>query len=295
MKLLILGGTGMLGQALRRVADREAEVYSIARAGADFCFDACNGSLLEDAIDRIQPRVIVNAAAVTDLNACERDLGTAYQINARLVSVLAEICRSRSIYLVQISTDHFFTGDGNAPHAENAPVHLVNDYARTKYAGECFALTYPGALVVRTNIVGFRRWAGRPTFVEWALNQFTNPSSLACFTDYFTSSIDVDQFSSALLNVIRKRPSGLLNLASREVFSKKRFLHALAEKWGVSLVGAHDASVTSLAGARRAESVGLDVSRAEKLLGYPLPDLQKVIDSLYAYWAENRNAVQDLH
>ncbi len=63
---------------------------------------------------------------------------------------------------MQISTDHYFCGQGDLKHDESAPVTLLNEYARTKYAGEAFALTNPEACVIRTNVVGFRGWEVRP-------------------------------------------------------------------------------------------------------------------------------------
>ena len=69
-----------------------------------------------------------------------------------------------------VSTDHYWQGDGRLLHAEDAPIQLVNEYARSKHAGERFALSGSGpSLALRTNIVGVRGWKGRPTFAEWAV------------------------------------------------------------------------------------------------------------------------------
>ena len=160
-------------------------------------------------------------------------------------------------------------------------MQLVNQYARGKHAAEKFALMCPGSLVLRTNVVGFRGWS-KTTFVEWVIESLASGGKMTLFEDFFTSSIDAGSFASAALDLIGKRASGLLNLASSEVSSKQRFIEELAGAFGYSLANATSGSVRSIGGARRAESCGLDVTRAEQLLGYRLPILSQVIEALRA-------------
>ncbi|MCX9085012.1 MAG: SDR family oxidoreductase [Candidatus Methanoperedens sp.] len=281
MKVLVIGSTGMLGQALMYEMKRcGIKVIGIARSGADISCDIVDDRTLSNIILSIKPQIIINSAAMVSLAKCEDKPDYAYLINARPASILAEISLKTGIYFIQISTDHYYTGDCNIKHTEEQPIRLINEYGRTKYAGESFALTCQNALVVRTNIVGFRNKIDTPTFVEWAIQNIKNNSPITLFDDYFTSSIHVTQFSSALLDIIEKRPSGVLNLASSEVFSKKAFICALAEKMGHTLTNVKIGSVVDAGDASRAESLGLDVGKAETLLGYKLPNLEEVITSI---------------
>jgi dTDP-4-dehydrorhamnose reductase len=281
MKFLVIGSTGMLGQALiREIKGRGFEAIGIARSGADFLCDIIDDKALRSIILSVQPQIIINTAAMVDLAKCEERPDYAYLVNARPASILAEISLKTGIYFVQISTDHYFTGDSDIKHTEEYPIRLINEYGRTKYAAERFALTCPDALVVRTNIVGFRNKQGTPTFVEWVIQSLENNSPIILFDDYFTSSIHVTQFSSALLDIIEKRSNGILNLSSREVFSKKTFINALARKLGYSLSNAKIGSVFKSGNIPRAESLGLEVELAENILGYNLPNLEEVIISI---------------
>ena len=281
MKLLIVGSTGMLGQALCREAhSRDIPYTGISRSSKEHAIDLTNKSTLESAVYDIKPTVIINAAAETSILACENDPGHAYQANARVVGILANVCRDLGIYLVQVSTEHYFTGDLSSRHDEYAQVRLLNEYARTKYAGELFALTCPGALVVRTNIVGFRHKAGYPTFVEWVVEKLEAEERMPLFEDFYTSSIDVSAFSSAIFDLQGIKPSGLINVASRDVSNKLQFITSLAHKLEIPMHEAYIESLRSLPGATRAESLGLDVSKAESLLGYALPTLDEVTQSI---------------
>ena len=281
MKALVIGSTGMLGQALmREMESRGIDAIGIARSGADISCDIVDDQTLSDIILSIKPQIIINSAAIVNLAKCEENPGYAYLINTRSASVISEIARKAGIYFIQISTDHYYTGDCTIKHAEEHPIRLMNEYARTKYAAERFVLTNPNALVVRTNIVGFRNKIKTQTFVEWAIQNIKNNFPMTLFDDYFTSSIHVTQFSSALLDIIEKRPNGVLNLASREVFSKKTFICALAKKIKYPLTDVKISSVFDAGGASKAESLGLDVGKAEAILGYELPTLDEVITSI---------------
>ncbi|QQR49691.1 sugar nucleotide-binding protein [bacterium] len=286
MRLLILGSTGMLGQALMREAQhRDIEVIGMADTGnADVLFDICDDAKLTQLIYDYRPDTVINTVAIVNLGLCEQDPGLAYRVNTRPSGILASLCRQSSSRLIQISTDHYYTGGVDGKHNESAPIHLLNEYARTKYLAECLALTYENSLVVRTNIVGFRQHPDNPTFVEWALKIIKNDERCILFDDFNTSSIDVTQFSHSLFDLLNKNISGVINLASRDVSSKKDFILGLAQGLGKNLTNARIDKVTnnSYQGVVRAESLGLDVSLAEKILGYQLPTKDAVLKNLVA-------------
>jgi len=282
MKALILGSTGMLGHALMNEArSRGLDAIGLARTGADRCADITDDAALHRIIGETRPDAVINTVALVSLDECEKDPARAYLVNARPASVLAGLCVNNGIYYVHISTDHYYSGDGNKKHDERHPVELVNEYARTKFAAECFTLLHPGALVLRTNIVGFRAVRrAQPTFVEWAFSALEEDAPMTMFRDFYTSSIDVRQFSRILFDLTAGKPSGVMNVASRDVRSKQNFIEALARRMGRKPTQCSAGSITELRGARRAASLGLDVAKAEQLLGYALPSFDQVIDSL---------------
>ena len=159
--------------------------------------------------------------------------------------------------------------------------HIRRDRStRTKFAGEEFALAFPNALVVRTNMTGRRGWK-QPTFFEWAASSLRHRAPMALFDDYFTSTIDAASLAAAVFDLVERKAHGLLNVASRDVASKRSFVEALARALGIDPDWVTVTSVKTLS-VPRAESAGLDVSRAEEILGYALPDLGAVVASLAA-------------
>ena len=281
MKVIIFGSTGMLGQALQKEAqNRNHSITRIARKNADICVDISNDSSLKKILSAIKPDVVINTVAIVQHDECENNPAKAYLVNARPASILSDMCNKIDAYYVHISTDHYFTSDKDKKHDETYPVTILNEYARTKYAGEVFALLNPKSLVVRTNIVGFRHLPNYPTFLEWVLNSIKNDLPMTLFEDYFTSSINVTQFSTYLFDLINKSPAGIVNLSCRDVSSKKEFIEAIAHGLNVHLSQVTAGSVFNLQGALRAESLGLDVTKAETILQNHLPTSEEVISSI---------------
>jgi dTDP-4-dehydrorhamnose reductase len=277
--LLIFGVTGMLGQALKRLLQLRGEtVIGSASKNSDYDIDIKNDDSLYQVLNEVKPTVIINAAAITDCNVCDNDIAVAYKVNARPSSLIADWAKKKYSYYIYISTDHYFSGDGDKRHNEKESVTLLNEYARSKFLGETLTLMNPQSLAIRTNIVGFRGWS-TPTFVEWIVSTLKQNNSVTLFEDYYTSSIPVSLFAQYLLEIIHQRPAGIVNLASRDVFSKKDFVTTLAKKLQLPFEQVKIGSVSSLQ-TRRAESLGLDVSLAESLLGHSLPTLQEVVDQL---------------
>jgi dTDP-4-dehydrorhamnose reductase len=279
MRVLILGATGLLGQAcVRQARAIGADVVGAARSGSELDMDVTRPGSLDNALDAAAPDLVVNCAGLTDLDLCERDPGLAYAVNARPAGILAALGDSRGFRFVHISTDHFFVAGGRTAHKEDSPVTLVNEYARTKYCGERLALLSPQALVIRTSMLGFRR-RGAATLAEWAIAAIERDEPMTLFADAFTSSIDTDSLAAAIFDLDQRGAVGLVNVGSSAVYSKAEFVRRLADAMGKRLSHATTGSAAGLR-PRRADSLGLDVTRAEAILERPLPGLNKVVESL---------------
>ena len=285
---LILGATGLFGQAAMQEAKRRGiEALGAARTSADIDLDITDAKAVWKTLHDFRPEVVLNSAALIEIGACEADPELAHRVNADAVEALAAATESLNTRFVQISTDHYWTGDGAQQHDEDAPVSLVNEYAKSKYAGELAALKYKGSLVVRTNVTGFRGWTDRPTFAEWCMDVIEEDRPVTLFTDFYTSTIDAPGLARAVFDLVERGATGLFHVASSEVLSKAEFIRGLAEVAGRPLTLAREGSVAGLV-PRRAESLGLDVDKAEKALGYELPGASEVWQSLVQQSEENQ-------
>lgn len=269
----------MLGKAfVKQSSSFGYKPFTIARKDADINIDATKKNDLLAAIKAVRPSLIINAIAQTNLKSCEESPGSSYLINSYIPSLVALYCKdNKETQFCHISTDHYFHGNKNKLHSEKTRVMLTNEYARTKYAGECFALTDPNALIIRTNIIGFRNWKNKPTFIEWVLENLIQNKPITMFNDFFTSSIDTGNCARIAFELLAQKAIGVFNVGSAASSSKESFIRMLADQLNLDLTNASVGSVHSNSKIFRCDSLGLDVSKAERFLGYKFPSTQEVV------------------
>jgi dTDP-4-dehydrorhamnose reductase len=278
MKVLVLGGAGLLGEALmQRCQVLGHAAIAASRSSKTMPLDIADGRRLAAVLSDIKPDVVINSAALASIDACEADPDAAYAVNAAAVADLARLSRELSFRLVHVSTDHYFTGGGPARHDENAPVTLVNEYAKAKFASEKFAASAPTALVVRTAFVG--RSSGHDRgFAEQIHDSLRKGEKLTLFEDAYTSLLHRSDVADLMLALVARNASGVFNVASCDVFSKADLIRAFARKLGLPLL-AQSGSVAALK-IPRAESLGLATGKAEVLLGRSMPGFEDTINLL---------------
>ena len=279
MKVLLLGATGMAGTAIKHeLLKRNIQVTGVSRSGSELSCDITQEGQIADIVRNDRYDAFINAAAQVNIKKCELDPFESWKINAKIVSNLTNFCQELNIPLLQISTDHFFTYGENYAHKESDPVYCVNEYARHKYAAECFALASPSSLVLRTSILGVRKDDQKSLF-EWAIQSLLQQEEIELFCDAWTSSIDVATFAKCALHLFfDQNCKGLLNVAAREVYSKEQLVRKLADKLNLDHSKCKSSSIKKFS--NQPNCLGLDVSKAQRLLKEKLPDLDQVCQNL---------------
>ena len=142
MNLLVFGGNGQVGQELLRVLAPLGEVIVTTRSGQLPDGTACEVAdfdqpdSLPGLLDRMQPTVVVNAAAYTAVDRAEQEPEVAFRANAQAPGVIARWCAAHGVPMVHYSTDYVFDGQGNAPYHENEATAPLGVYGNSKRDGE---------------------------------------------------------------------------------------------------------------------------------------------------------------
>ncbi|WP_347884014.1 dTDP-4-dehydrorhamnose reductase [Pseudomonas aestiva] len=150
MNIVITGRSGQVSRALQREFGSTYQLTVLGQADLDL---AQTGQL-RAAFDRLEPDLILNAAAYTAVDQAEEDSERAAAINARAPQILAELARERDIPFVHYSSDYVFDGSRRQPYTETCSPAPLSAYGRSKLAGEEAVLAAGGrSLVLRTSWV----------------------------------------------------------------------------------------------------------------------------------------------
>lgn len=275
---LIVGVTGMAGQAfyatLRCLGYR---VVGLSRKGSDIALDLnLAHDKLAEVISTLKPDLIINCAALVSISYCDQHPEEAELINSIVPGVLALAASKNRARFIHISTDHYYIGKGDVLHSEQDQVTLPNRYAETKYIGEINALKNEEALVVRTNITGYRNRPESPTFIEWLTDSIIKKKPMTLFEDFFTSTIDTFSLSRLCMLPGLQKESGIYNIASSCSLSKKDFALLYAKELGVDIHWAETGSVAKMS-EKRANSLGLNCQKFEAATGARVPSPMDVV------------------
>lgn len=296
LKIAIIGGTGLLGSNLTKLYEKH-DVKAFSRQKSNNVKSSLNQVIdtnnlvieLDSIFTKWQPDIIINAVALVNLQACENDYTFAYDCNVRIAKELAEIAKKWHIYFIHISTDHFYT-DKQKLHSELSKIDIVNNYAKTKcLAEQVVSEANNNALIIRTNIIGFRN-TDTKSFFEWLLNSLEQNEKINMYTNFFTSPISVKQFGEILIKCYHQKLQGVYNICSSEVIDKFSFGVKTAQAFGFNANNINRSELISTKSTvKRALNLGLDSTKITNKLKIKLPTIDETIASLYQEYKLNQN------
>jgi dTDP-4-dehydrorhamnose reductase len=157
VNILLTGACGQLGQELPAHLSRLGEVIAVDRvpgAAGSIELDLSDLNQVEILLRGLRPDIVVNAAAYTAVDQAEKEVSTAFRINAELPALLGRWCKLNDRLLLHYSTDYVFDGESGHPYREADRPGPLGVYGETKLAGE-WALGASGCrhLILRTSWV----------------------------------------------------------------------------------------------------------------------------------------------
>lgn len=215
MHILILGSQGMLGRALSRAFAGE-EITAWDREHLDITDERA----VAERVPLLEPDLVVNAAAYTNVDKAEDEPEEADSVNGYAVGNLAVTCAEAEIPLLHVSTDYVFDGNSQAGYTESEdPAQPVNAYGRSKLLGETL-LKENGARywLVRTS------WLFGPHgehFVDTIVQASRGAHPLRAVTDQVGVPTYVRDLTSAIRDLIRdSAPVGVYHLVNSGTASR---------------------------------------------------------------------------
>lgn len=208
MRCLITGARGQVGRATAEHLTRAGyDVLAVSRSELDITsLDAVN-TLIAD----YQPHVVVNAAAMTNVDACETQVDEAFAVNALGVRHLTQAAERVDAHLIHLSTDFVFDGKIDRPYTEYDTTNPLSVYAQSKLGGDIEALAYSRSTTLRVAWV-FGNSAG--DFFSWVLNGVIEGSITSLIDDQVGTPTYSRDVASVIEYCVNHRVLGLINVAN---------------------------------------------------------------------------------
>ncbi len=281
-RILITGANGLLGQELATQLSREGSFDVLATSNAPsphfrevscgyIGLDIGSQAAIRSIFTDFAPSVVVNCAAMTDVDHCEAYRKACWDVNAQGVALLARECRATGARLVQVSTDFVFDGK-QGPYREVDRPNPLNYYGKAKLGGENAAREagLDRWAVVRTNVVyGTGEQLHRSNFALWAIRQVSEGRTIYVYTDQVRTPTYVSDLADGIARVVRYGKTGIYHISGRELVSMYTFARSIARVFELDSELVQPAtSGALLQKARRPPRTGLIILKAETELGY---------------------------
>jgi dTDP-4-dehydrorhamnose reductase len=252
-------------------------------------FDIRDTAKFEDILGDFNPSIVVNCAAMTDVDTCEQSPERAHEINAAAPESLARLCSEQDTNFAHISTDYIFDGESGECYREDAEPNPIQEYGRSKLAGErAVRSVHESPLVIRPSFVyGVNRSAETPQvegFPAWVNSRLTSGQDLPLFTDQYVTPSRAESTAETLLDLLFDGATGPYHVAARYCVTPYEFGRIIATQLGVKADTLAESSQTGVdRDAARPSNTCLSVEKVETRLGRSQPTVKQGVRALEPY------------
>jgi dTDP-4-dehydrorhamnose reductase len=285
--ILIFGGSGFVGSNIAFQSKKMGfNVYVANRTHkeklSDFNFLSCDITNLESIaplINRIMPDIVVNTAAIADIDFAEKEKEITRRINFESGVAIAKACSVHQIKYIFLSSDAVFDGNKSEYFETDIP-SPVNYYGQTKALAEKGIIeAYPQSVIVRISLVLGLPLDGGNSFVSDLKNKLQSGTEIYAPTDIVRTPVDVKTLSSAVIELGLSDFSGIIHIGGLEKINRYDLTRRLAKALGFEenkILPANSGERDSNK-ARRHKNGCLNVQKAVDMLKTKMLNMDSVI------------------
>tara|TARA_B100000768_G_scaffold37977_1_gene36638 strand:+ start:501 stop:1403 length:903 start_codon:yes stop_codon:yes gene_type:complete len=278
-KILITGSNGLLGQKLISLLKNDHQLLATS-SGQNIINDKSNYSYsslditdaksVELLFHSFKPDVVINTAAMTNVDGCEDEKDKCFDINVKAVQTLADLCQDSNAHLIHISTDFIFDGQ-DGPYKEDDLANPLSYYGKSKYESE-LVLDESKAnwTILRTIILyGTADNLKRNNIVLWGRKALKDGQSLNIIDDQFRSPTLAEDLAQACRLALEKNAFGIYNVSGKDIMSIFEMVERMADFYKCDKSNINKISSDTLnQKAKRPPKTGFVLDKAIKELGY---------------------------
>ena len=281
MKILITGSNGLLGQKLLHKLKTDPSVQLIATSKGEnrvsekegytyFDLDITNNVAVAKLIASESPRVVINTAAMTNVDLCEDERKACDALNVDAVKYLADACKKNDIHLIQISTDFIFDGE-DGPYTEEDMPNPLSYYGLSKLKSEQLLQAHSVKwTILRTIIVfGVGEELSKGNIVLWAKDALEKGDPLNIIDDQFRAPTLAEDLADICILAAKKKAFGIFNASGKDIMSIYEIVERIAHHYGNSTENLNKISTKTLKQiAERPSKTGFILDKSRNELGY---------------------------
>jgi dTDP-4-dehydrorhamnose reductase len=291
-RILVVGSNGLLGQKMAEQLVRGTS-YRITLASVEdepvrelesvpyVRLDITVHKEVRELVAELRPDVIVNCAAMTNVDLCETERELAWKINVSGVEYLAEASKKQHAVLVHVSSDYVFDGK-HGPYTEDDRPEPLSYYGKSKLASEnALRSTGVAFLVARTMVLYGHAPGVKANFALWLIQSLQARQSVSIVDDQIGNPTLVDDLAYGLLRAVELGKTGIYNIAGRDICSRYEFAVRLARVFGLDeslIIPIKTASLKQPAA--RPLTSGLITLKAEVELGFKPSSIEHGLEVL---------------
>jgi dTDP-4-dehydrorhamnose reductase len=280
MKILVTGSNGLLGQKLTDRLQKDPSVNLIATARTDFVLtirrgqfhklDITDENAVNEVVSHTKPDVIINTAAMTQVDQCELDQEGCWKNNVTAVDNLTKACAKNNVHFVHVSTDFIFDGTRELLDETAAP-GPVNFYGKSKAAAE--RLVMDSGLswcLIRTVLVfGITQDMSRSNIVLWVKRSLEQGKTIQVVGDQWRTPTLAEDLAEGCYRAALKKAQGIYHISGNEFMSVYEIAMRTADFFQLdkSLIKETN-TATFVQPALRPLKTGFIIEKARKDLGY---------------------------
>jgi dTDP-4-dehydrorhamnose reductase len=306
MRLLVIGGSGLLGFKIAWLAVKQAfetfATYNLRPVKLEGCnfyrLDISNKGNTFTLIKKLMPDVIIDTAALHNVDYCETHPDETWKVNVEGTKNIVYACKEVSAKMIFISTDYVFDGKKGFYTEEDSP-NPLHYYAKTKLvaenmvkgAGIDYVIVRPSVIygwnpVEATNVQSSSKKS--VNFVMWAINKLKKGEEIKAVTDQYNSPTLADNLAEVLLVLSKSNRRGLYHIAGKTCLNRFEFTQKIAEVFGFdrNLIKPTTSDVFRQV-AKRPKRCCLDVTKAERELRVKLLTIDEGLKKMKVQMDEN--------
>lgn len=281
-KILITGASGLLGYKLVKALSQDYEVIPthnkhLAHPGS-VKMDIVDRNEVFRVLSRVRPKLVVHAAAETNVDKCETNRQLSWSVNAEGTRSIAQACGKIGAKLVYVSTDYVFDGEKGL-YREEDKANPVNYYGVTKLKGEEFVKEICNDFVIARTGVLYGRHPSMTNFATWVLDSLRDGKSVNVVNDHFNSPTLADDLAGMILRMMKMDANGVYHAAGSERVSRYDFAVKLAEifELDMTLVAPVKMEDLKVWVAKRPRDSSLCIDKIRKEMGIEPPSLGEAL------------------